>query len=132
MNEMIERFCTGKKGSAQWLTIYIEEAHAADEWRLPSSKVESELQSNGDAPISMHQNMQERLEAARLFVARKGIKSHVVCDTMRGQVLDLYQAWPERLYVVLNGCCVYKGGVGPFHFDLGEVEEWLEKHFRGE
>jgi type I thyroxine 5'-deiodinase len=107
------------------LTIYIEEAHPADEWRLPESKVERELSEHNDI-ISTHQNMKQRLDVAQRFIERKGIKGDVVCDGMKGQVLDLYQAWPERLYIIVDGVVAYKGGVGPFHYNLGEVEAWLE------
>jgi hypothetical protein len=126
MNGLIKRFCTEKTAIAKWLTIYIEEAHPADEWRLPDSRVEKELEEHGDGPISMHADMDERLEAARLFVERKHLLSDIFVDTMQGQVLDHYQAWPERLYIIVDGVVVYKGGVGPFHFDLTEVEEWLQ------
>ena len=126
MNTLISEYCTGKTAVARWLTIYIEEAHAEDEWRLPESRVEQDLKKNGDAPIAMHQDLDERLNAARLFVERKRIRSDVVVDTMRGEVLDAYQAWPERLYIILDGVVVYKGGVGPFHFDLDEVAQWLK------
>ena len=128
MNELITRYCKGKKATAKWLTIYIEEAHPADEWRLPQSRVEKELEEQGDAPIEMHANMTERLETARLFVDRKGIAADVVVDTMKSEVLDHYQAWPERLYIIVDSIVVYKGGVGPFHYDLTEVEQWLGKH----
>ena len=32
-----------------------------------------------------------------------------VFDSMDGEACDRYDAWPERLYIVLNGVIVYKG-----------------------
>jgi len=87
------------------------------------------MRSSGDQPISTHANLDERLAAAKLFVLRKGIKGDIVCDSMQGQVLDRYQAWPERLYVVLNRRIAYKGGVGPFHYNIDEVEAWLSSRY---
>lgn len=118
----------GADAAARWVTLYIEEAHPEDEWRLPASRVEEELKANGDAPITTHADLQARLEAADLFVRRKDIQSAVYVDSMQNEVLDRYQAWPERLYVVMDGVVVYVGGIGPFHFDLGELEGWLERH----
>jgi len=53
----------------------------------------------------------------------------VVCDSTQGQVLDGYQTWPERLYIAVNGRIAYKGGVGPFRFNLDEVESWLSSRY---
>lgn len=114
------------------MTVYIEEAHASDEWRLPQSAVEKELAGAGDSPISTHASLDERLAAAKLFVRRKGIQGDVVVDSMRGQVLDQYQAWPERLYIVLDGRIAYQGGVGPFHYEIDEVDSWLTARYGAE
>ena len=129
MNDLVDRF--SKSGScssnvARFLTIYIEEAHPVDEWRLPNSAVEQELRAAGDAPIGSHTNLCARLSAAQLFVQRKGIKGGIVCDSMQGQVLDRYQAWPERLYIIVDGRVAYKGGIGPFHYKIDEVAAWLD------
>ena len=86
------------------------------------------MAANGDAPLTTHHCMADRLQAANLFVTRKHIESSVYVDSMENEVLDRYQAWPERLYVVQDGVVVYVGGIGPFHFDLSELEAWLEKH----
>jgi hypothetical protein len=48
---------------------------------------------------------------------------------MRGQVVDRYEAWPERLYIVLDGAVVYKGGFGPFDYRLDEVQDWLARRY---
>ena len=36
-----------------------------------------------------------------------------------------YAAMPERLYVVLDGKIVYEGDLGPFGYNLDEVEQYL-------
>jgi len=40
-----------------------------------------------------------------------------------------YDAWPERLYIIDAGKVVYKGDPGPYGYDLGEVEAWLQQRF---
>lgn len=130
MANIYSNYCTGPDAVAQLLTIYIEEAHASDEWKLPESTVEVEMATS----IAVHQSMNERLEAAKLFQIRRNFQSELVCDSMDGNIIECYDAWPERLYIILNGVIVYKGGAGPFDYKLWEVQEWLSEKFgkRGE
>lgn len=108
------------------LTIYIEEAHAADEWILSESKVETEMQTS----IFVHQSIQDRIAAAQLFKAKRNIPElEIVCDSMAGNITDRYGAWPERLYIILDGVIVYQGGMGPFDYKLWEVQEWLATRY---
>jgi len=87
------------------LTIYIEEAHAVDEWVLPESEVQKK-----QVNIKAHATLQERMTAAAAFVADSNIESEVVVDSMQaGNVADVYWAWPERLYIILDGLVVYQG-----------------------
>ena len=53
---------------------------------------------------------------------------------MEGNIADRYGAWPERLYIIIDGIVVYKGNVGPFGYKLPEVKEFLAQKFglRGE
>jgi hypothetical protein len=39
-----------------------------------------------------------------------------------------YAAWPERLYVVVDGVVAYKGGPGPCGYVLDDVRTWLQRH----
>lgn len=127
MVQLATSYCTGKDKVARMLSIYIEEAHALDEWVLPESLVETEM----DTHIKVHTTIQERIAAAKLLQQRRatGPDLEIVCDSMSGEVVDRYQAWPERLYIVLDGLVVYKGGMGPFEYKLFEVQEWLAARY---
>lgn len=124
VKQIYDHYCSGKSGTkvADMLTIYIEEAHAIDEWRLPDSDVEAK----DKAFIKAHKTMKDRLEAANLFVKNRGINCPVVCDSMEGDMVAKYDAWPERLYIIVDGSVVYKGGIGPFDYKIWEVQEFLE------
>ena len=132
MNSLYTNYCTGSNTVAKMLTIYIEEAHAIDEWILP----ESEPITTGEASsIKVHQNIDERTHAAQTLVKKRNLLCETVCDTFeRGNVNDVYGAWPERLYVILDGVVVYQGGLGPFDYKLHEVQDWLAEQYgmRGE
>lgn len=114
------------KAVARMLTIYIEEAHAADEWKLPESLVETEM----GVSVPVHQSIADRIAAAKLFRAQRNVPSlEIVCDSMRGDMVSRYGAWPERLYVIVDGVVVYQGGLGPFDYKLWEVQEWLAERY---
>jgi hypothetical protein len=126
MLSIYDTFCKGKDAPARMLTCYIEEAHAKDEWHFPNSAVTLDF----NAEIAVHRSIDERIAAAKLFKERT--KTHcleVVCDSMEGHLVQRYDAWPERLYVIVDGVVVYRGGVGPFDYRLDEVRQWLQERF---
>ena len=46
-------------------------------------------------------------------------------DTMDNNANEMYAALPERLFILNEGRLSYVGGVGPFCYNLEEVEKWL-------
>ncbi|XP_003273125.1 type I iodothyronine deiodinase isoform X2 [Nomascus leucogenys] len=76
--------------------------------------------------IRNHQNLQDRLQAAHLLLARSP-QCPVVVDTMQNQSSQLYAALPERLYVIQEGRILYKGKSGPWNYNPEEVRAVLEK-----
>ena len=161
MNTLYSQYCSDKPQAAvaRMLTIYIEEAHAVDEWVLPESEVQKK-----QVNIKAHATLQERMTAAAAFVTDSNIESEVVVDSMQaGNVADVYWAWPERLYIILDGLVVYQGvsfcflphthththttqhsyfsfpythhttphqgGLGPFDYKLQEVQAWLAERY---
>ncbi|KAF7468063.1 Hypothetical predicted protein [Marmota monax] len=100
---------------ADFLIIYIEEAHASDGWAFKNN-----------VDIKIHQNLQDRLRAAHILLA-KSPQCPVVVDTMQNQSSQLYAALPERLYVLQEGRILYKGKPGPWNYHPEEVRAVLEK-----
>ena len=99
--------------------IYIKEAHADDEGRIPTNRFEGIC-------YKQPRSLTERREVAQTFVEQAGLQLPLVLDNMQNDALEAYGGWPERLYVVgADGRIVYKGGMGPFGFDPDEVEDWL-------
>ncbi len=126
MRDIFHNYCSGSDASkpqvARFLTIYIEEAHARDEWWLPDS-------AGGKTGITNHTCMEDRLVAARRFVKDHDFPIETVCDSFDNEVNDRFDAWPERLYIVQRGVVVYQGGYGPFDYKLAEVKDWLAERF---
>uniref|UniRef100_H0VCZ4 Iodothyronine deiodinase n=1 Tax=Cavia porcellus TaxID=10141 RepID=H0VCZ4_CAVPO len=100
---------------ADFLIIYIEEAHASDGWAFKNN-----------VDIRQHQNLQDRMRAAHLLLA-KSPQCPVVVDTMQNESSQLYAALPERLYVLQEGRILYKGKSGPWNYNPEEVRGVLEK-----
>lgn len=89
------------------------------------------MESNREAGIAIDQprSLAERREAAAVLVERFGYDLPLAIDPMDGPAEAAWSAWPERLYVVARGgTIVYRGGLGPFEFDLAEMECALEDH----
>lgn len=126
MARIHRRFCSGSDAVAAMLTVYIAEAHPADGWALPQAM----------SPVAI---VQPRSDAERLRVARE-FAAHfapllgdmpVVVDTITNEADAAYDAWPERLFVVVDGVVAFKSAPGPFGYRLGEVERFLEGRYPG-
>jgi alkylhydroperoxidase family enzyme len=107
------------KDKAQFLAVYVREAHPIDGWRM---------QSNDKAGIQIPQprNIQERNKVAQKCSATLEITMPLVVDDIHDHVGNAYSGMPDRLYVIDRwGKVVYKGGRGPFGFKTGEMEQSL-------
>ncbi len=107
---------------ADFVTLYIKEAHPTDEWQMPTNETESVCY------LQPH-TTDERVGIANDFVKRFHYEIPLLVDPIENETNRLYAGWPERLYVVEDGVIRYKGGTGPFDFHPEEVEAWLSKRF---
>jgi hypothetical protein len=104
------------------VTVYVSEAHPDDEWQMESNREDGVV-------IKQPRAFEERKAAARILVERFDYDLPLVLDAMDNRAEALYAAWPERLFVVAaGGRLVYCGGLGPFGFDLEEMEQGLAAH----
>ncbi|KAL9989028.1 hypothetical protein ACROYT_G003536 [Oculina patagonica] len=101
---------------ADFLVVYIREAHPTDGWRW-----------NNNVEIAQHKSLKDRCQAAEILKS-SGCPAPVLVDTMENEASKAYAAFPERLYVIQQGQIVYEGGTGPYHYDLTEVQRWLEEY----
>ena len=70
------------------------------------------------------------MNAANRFVKEVKFPGEVICDSMKNEALDRYNAHPERICIVQNGLLVHTGGKGPLVFyDIDGVIDWLNKCF---
>lgn len=113
--------------AVDFYVVYIREAHAADSvWPM---KVEDE-----ENPINTPRTMDDKRAVAGKCVL--GLKLDVPClvDDMNDTAEKLYDAWPDRLFVIdETGRIVVRGDPGPWGFDpsVAAATAWLESRFPG-
>lgn len=99
--------------------IYVREAHPADGWNLTSNVRQG-------INIKQPSTDDERCTVAGRCQAKLDFSMPVLVDEINDRVGTAYSGMPERMYVIdRQGRVSYKGGRGPFHFNLGEFEQSL-------
>lgn len=104
---------------AEFVAVYVREAHPTDGWREPG---------NDAVGISFEQPKRhdERASIAGECCSKLEINMPLLVDDINDRVGHAYSGMPDRLYVIdRSGRVVYKGGRGPFGFKPGEMEQAL-------
>jgi Iodothyronine deiodinase len=111
------------KDRADFLAVYIREAHPTDEWEMKSNIAQNVC-------YAQPKTMAQRVAIANDFVKRFNFPIPIGIDAMSDLADHLYGGWPERLYVIdESGEIVYRGGLGPFDYHPAEVSAWLARRF---
>lgn len=111
------------KDHADFLTIYVREAHPTDEWQMKSNVKE-------DVCYAQPKTLEQRVAIANDFVQRYKYEVPFGIDDMKNRANDAYSAWPERIYILdENGRIAYRGGIGPFHYKPTEARAWLAARY---
>lgn len=117
-----------------FLTIYIAEAHASDEWSL-GHVGGANAEAGGKWNVKNARTMEERLALAQRWVEAlrqdTAIESLYVVDAMNDAARKQYGAWPERLCVIEDGTIKFFGGQGPWDYKPHRVAKWLAQRFPG-
>jgi len=93
MHELLAKF----DRIAYFVTVYIVEAHAIDEWPV------------GD-PLKITQPLTtaERVGVARAFVQEYNFQIPLLVDTIENSFSETFAAWPIRFFIVQNGKIIFK------------------------
>ncbi len=104
-----------------FLFVYIREAHASDEWQMPSNVTENVV-------LVQPATLPKRRDAAKQCCERMSLSMPTVVDDVHDPVDSAYAGWPERMFVIdARGRIVYAGKQGPWGFKPDEVRDWLRK-----
>jgi Iodothyronine deiodinase len=111
------------KDHADFLTVYVREAHPTDEWQMKSNVKD-------DVCYAQPKTLAQRVAIANDFTKRYKFPLPFGIDDMSNAANDAYAAWPERLYVIdESGRIAYRGGMGPFNYTPAEVRAWLAARY---
>jgi len=113
------------KERADFLTVYVREAHPTDEWQMKSNLKD-------DVCYAQPKTLEQRVTIANDFVKRFNFTLPFGIDDMSNAANDAYAAWPERIYIIdESGRIAYRGGIGPFNYKPEEAREWLAARYGG-
>jgi type I thyroxine 5'-deiodinase len=108
---------------ADFLTVYIREAHPQDEWQMKANVTE-------EICYPQPHSLEQRVAIANDFIRRFHFTLPLGIDPMGDAADHEYAAWPERIYIIDEaGKIVYRGGLGPFQYHPAEARAWLEQRF---
>jgi hypothetical protein len=111
------------KDRADFLTVYVREAHPTDEWQMKSNVKD-------DVCYAQPKTLEQRVAIAQDFTKRYKFPLPFGIDEMGNAADAAYAAWPERLYVIdETGHVAYRGGMGPFNYKPAEVRGWLASKY---
>ncbi len=118
----VEAMKTEYSDVADFLMVYIREAHASDEWRMDE---------NDEAGWSVEQpkSCEARVETAREFAEKVHLAIPLLVDDVDDAVSIPYGGWPGRFYLIdAGGMVLYRSEVGPFGFRpaMKELPDCLE------
>lgn len=104
---------------ANFLMIYVREAHPTDGWQM---------ESNESAGVSLPQpsTYEERAKVARVCGDHLKLGFPMLVDTIDDTVGAYFSGMPSRLYLIdSEGRIAFKNGRGPFGFKPDELEHSL-------
>uniref|UniRef100_A0A8C3RMV9 Iodothyronine deiodinase n=2 Tax=Chelydra serpentina TaxID=8475 RepID=A0A8C3RMV9_CHESE len=113
-----------QNGVADFLLVYIDEAHPSDGWAAPGI-------SSSSFEVRKHRNQEDRCAAAHQLLERFSLppQCQVVADCMDNNANVAYGVSFERVCIVQRQKIAYLGGKGPFFYNLQEVRLWLEQNY---
>jgi hypothetical protein len=111
------------KERADFLTVYVREAHPTDEWQMKSNVKD-------DVCYAQPKTLEQRVTIANDFTKRFKFPLPFGIDDMSNAANDAYAAWPERIYIIDEGGHIaYRGGIGPFNYKPEEARAWLAARY---
>jgi thiol-disulfide isomerase/thioredoxin len=104
---------------AEFLMVYVREAHPTDGWRMKSN-------DNAGVELAQPRTDEERCGVARTCAKALAPTMPLLVDGVDDKVGNAYSGMPGRLYVLdCKGKVAYKSGRGPYGFKAGELEQAL-------
>ena len=108
-----------QKDNADFLLVYVREAHPTDGWVMKSNE-------KVGVAVAQPTTFEERQSVAEQCAAKLNPSMPLLIDDISDTVGNAYSGMPARLYVIdTQGKVAYKSGRGPFGFKPEEMEQAL-------
>lgn len=115
VDQVFQRF----QDQAEFLTIYVREAHPTDGWHMCSNE-------KVGVKVAQPKTDSDRSAVAGQFHQLLKPTMPLLVDDVCDSTGHAYSGMPARLYVIdKHGRVAYKAGRGPFGFQVGEMEQAL-------
>ena len=115
----IEQLYRRYQDRADFLMIYVREAHPTGGWYMESN-------DRVDIKIDQPQDLETRTKVAARCQKHLGFEMPFLVDSFEDPVGVTYSGMPSRLYLIYtNGRVAFKSGRGPFGFKPRELEQAL-------
>lgn len=119
MYSTVEAVRERQKEHADFLFIYVREAHPTDGWVMKSNE-------KVGVAVAQPTTFEERSAVAQQCAAKLKPSIPLLVDDVDDTVGNAYSGMPARLYVIdTHGNVAYKSGRGPFGFKPEEMEQAL-------
>ncbi len=119
MYSTVEAVRERQQEHADFLMIYVREAHPTDGWAMKSNE-------KVGVAVAQPTTFEERWSVAEQCSAKLNPSMPLLVDDINDTVGNAYSGMPARLYVIdTNGIVAYKSGRGPFGFKPEEMEQSL-------
>lgn len=105
-----------------FLGVYIQEAHAQNEWPISSSRANG---GRGVVSIDQPTSNKERCEVAQQFQGDFSFTIPLVVDPVENPFDKAYAPWPLRFYVLHNGHVTYVAQPSAGRFDVAALRDAL-------
>ncbi|MDQ6994546.1 MAG: redoxin domain-containing protein [Mariprofundaceae bacterium] len=117
-----------KNNGVDFLTVYTAEAHTEDGWKLVDQYISDvEYTNENDFCFSYAKNIYDRKKMAAWLIDKKHFEMPLVLDSMENSLLNAYNSWPIRLYIIHEAKVVYCGDQGPFGYEPAKVDMVLKE-----
>lgn len=119
MYPLVEVLKERYQNEAEFVAVYVREAHPSDGWRMGSN-------ARLGVELAQPKTYEERAAAAGACHALLKYSMPLLVDQINDPVGASYSGMPARLYLIdRQGKVAHKSGRGPFGFKTGELEQAL-------
>lgn len=119
--------------SVDWLMVYIEEAHATNEWPVRSGRY---VPDGKPVEVEQPKTTERRVEVCKEFLGTYGVPTDgamsVVVDSPEADnpFERAYAPWPVRMYVIEDGKMEFISAPTECTHEVGDLRAWLEQRFK--